>query len=320
MATRLLPPADSPAEFRGARAVPDEVWIAALRELLPRHGLKLTTVTKFADGEFPAFGLGAEYVVKLIPKIWVDVARRERAALDLASQRSDVVPRVTATGECEDWCYLVMTRRPGTPLNECWARLDADTRTAIATDVGCWLAHLHAMPITAAAEIETDHWLEFVRKQSAAWPGRNDVAALDPRLRMTGPDYLSRVLNSHAADRLVFLHGDLAPENVLVSEANDGWRITGVLDFGNARVGDPVFDLTAPTVLLAPGNHDVITAFCAGYGLAPRECDALRPVLMGYTLVHNRADLGACLRLLPGLSAASAWEAVAAAFWPSATG
>jgi hygromycin-B 7''-O-kinase len=114
------------------------------------------------------------------------------------------------------------------------------------------------------------------------------------------------------------LQGDLAPENVLVEPDLGGWNISGLLDFGNAMIGDPLFDLTAPTVLLAPGQAEFVDRILAGcLGTDAPGTTALRPRLMALTLIHPMADLPECLALVKGTEACRSWDAVAERFWPA---
>jgi aminoglycoside phosphotransferase (APT) family kinase protein len=59
----------------------------------------------------------------------------------------------------------------------------------------------------------------------------------------------------------VWLHGDLHPANILVSEG----RISGVIDFGDITSGDPATDLAVAWMLLPGHCHET---FLAAYGEA----------------------------------------------------
>jgi aminoglycoside phosphotransferase (APT) family kinase protein len=59
----------------------------------------------------------------------------------------------------------------------------------------------------------------------------------------------------------LWLHGDLHPANILVSEG----RVSGVIDFGDITAGDPATDLAVAWMLLPSECHE---AFRAAYGVA----------------------------------------------------
>ena len=115
----------------------------------------------------------------------------------------------------------------------------------------------------------------------------------------------------------VLLHGDLAPENLLVKRSAGSWEIAGAIDFGNAMRGAASFDLTPASVLLQPGDRTTVHALLApciqGSGA---KLDVIRPALMAGTLIHPMGDLPECLGLIPGAEPCPTWDDVALKFWP----
>lgn len=67
----------------------------------------------------------------------------------------------------------------------------------------------------------------------------------------------------HRQVELVFTHGDLQAEHVFV----DGGTITGVIDWGDAGLGDPLYDLAVLTV--GHGEHldDVLAGYADDVGV-----------------------------------------------------
>ena len=115
----------------------------------------------------------------------------------------------------------------------------------------------------------------------------------------------------------MFLHGDLAPENCLVTYHHGAWKFSGVFDFGNALAGRATFDLTAATVLLAPLDAETMQAFLNGYGRDAGWLEKQRHRLMTYTLLHPLGDVSELLELVPGGKHATSWDEVATKFWPT---
>ena len=313
----MLPAIATRADFHRVRRQPIDAWLPALRTLVARHGLPEEPIELFASGQSPVFALGKQFVVKLVPNLWARFAEREVECLRyLADNTTLPVSRVVAEGRMEDWSYLVSTRLPGRQLDHVWPRLNPEEKGNLARDLGGLIRDLHRIP-AGGLRPGGIVWTEFCEKVVAAWSARRDVERLPAPLREDAPRFLAQKDFWDAATPLVLLHGDLAPENTLVDHGTDGWRISGVLDFGNAFVGDPLFDFTAPTVLLAPGRAEIVDRILAGYGgSAALEAHVLRRRLMALTLIHPLADLPDCLALLPGAEACQTWEAVAKRFWP----
>ncbi|MEV7783571.1 aminoglycoside phosphotransferase family protein [Kitasatospora sp. NPDC088351] len=89
-------------------------------------------------------------------------------------------------------------------------------------------------------------------------------------------------------DRPVWLHGDLHPANVVISDGT----LSGVIDFGDLCVGDPATDLAAAWLLLPAGA-------------APRFFDAYADV--DETMIR-RARGWAVLRAVSLIGIGRAWE------------
>jgi aminoglycoside phosphotransferase (APT) family kinase protein len=118
--------------------------------------------------------------------------------------------------------------------------------------MGVLLRRLHAIPMPAYGYIVGDG----VRRPQ---PTNDDYmrAAFSQAFRQFreqgGEESLTRRLEDKAQSRFhllrysagpVFCHDDLQQGNVLAEYASDGnVQLTGLIDFGNARAGDALFDL-----------------------------------------------------------------------------
>jgi hygromycin-B 7''-O-kinase len=315
--SRLLPSTVTRADFFRVRNRPIDEWLPALRTLAARHGLPDGTVERFTTGENPVFGLGDRLVVKLVPNLWSHAVQREIECLRFLADRTTLpVARIVAEGRIEDWSYLVSTRLPGAPLDQVWSLLDPEERDKLAGELGRLLRELHSIPVDGFNPVGSG-WAHFCKNSIATWAARRDADRIPALLRADAPRFLAQEDLRNPGAALVILHGDLAPENTLVEHGAHGWEFSGILDFGNAMIGDPLFDLAAPTVLLAPGRAEIVGRILASYGgPAARDAGALRRRLMALTLIHPLADLPDCLASLKGAAGCLTWDAVAKRFWP----
>jgi hygromycin-B 7''-O-kinase len=321
--TAMLPPAPTRTDYQRLRHEPVAFWQAAITAIAHRHGLTFRALTRFPDGEAAVFASDSGWVVKVVPPFWSDMVTREVALLrSLPEEHRLPVPRLLGHGVLDTWHYLVLSRVAGGALHRIWPEITREDQERLAGEFGAMLRALHDAPLPEAPErlARLPEWGVWVRNAVAAWPERWGLERVPAPLRVDGPHFLASVgLGATEATpvRLCRLHGDLAPENAHVARIADAWRCTGMIDFGNAMLGDPVFDYTAPAVLLAPGDGGIIRRFLegAGVGTPPMGRD-LRRRLMAYTLIHPRADLGDCLDLIPAARDVHAWDEVAALFWP----
>jgi aminoglycoside phosphotransferase (APT) family kinase protein len=131
----------------------------------------------------------------------------------------------------------------GTRLDE---HLDGPHRLALADRLGRFLGELHGFPASRARELgvrayDPPSWLEqfrifYANARLRAFP------LLNPRERKRAAELIESYVVDDA--KLMFtpslMHGDLAPEHVLCNTAG---LITGVIDWTDARIGDPAVDL-----------------------------------------------------------------------------
>jgi Ser/Thr protein kinase RdoA (MazF antagonist) len=91
-----------------------------------------------------------------------------------------------------------------------------------------------------------DHepWAEL-RTELAAAAGRIGPL-LDPDLRSRAEPYLAGLVTEPDQDgRRRFIHNDICPDHLIVDPGTG--RLTGLIDFTDAMVGEPVLDFAGPS-------------------------------------------------------------------------
>ena len=169
--------------------------------------------------------LGGElYALRVFRPGEEGVALREAEVMRAAGEGGFPVPRVCAEGTWRDRAALLLSWCPGRPMAE---ELAARPWRAWPLGVlfGRCQAAIHGGPSPEALRAAGRAWIE--------WAGP-DEEALAARLRETDP----------REDSLV--HLDYHPLNVMT----DGERVTGVLDWTNARAGDPRADYARTLTIL----------------------------------------------------------------------
>jgi aminoglycoside phosphotransferase (APT) family kinase protein len=155
------------------------------------------------------------------------MAQREVAAMTAASAAGLPVPRVYAEGFWRGRPVLHMSWMPGRPLRD-ELRARPWRARALGVQFGRAQAAVHAVSLPAALLAHPTPWV--------AWANPDDALRDCLHAAARGPD--------------VLLHLDYHPMNVLVADG----RVSAVLDWANARIGDPRADLarTASILRFAP--------------------------------------------------------------------
>ena len=210
-------------------------WWRHVASLLERHNVEVDPTGAFAGqgGTFPTLICG-DIVVKLFGYLpfWKRAFTAELEALTcVCSDPRVMAPNLVAQGVLIDdtvspWRYLMMKRIRGTAWGN--AALSLEEKAAIAADLGRQVRHLRAL-----ASINRVATSEMWRTPGMAEAARRTV--LPPHLAAQSDKFVNR----HCGSGQVFVHGDLMFRHVYTKEG----RLTGIIDWGDALVADPHYEL-----------------------------------------------------------------------------
>lgn len=199
------------------------------------------------------YRLGSDMVVRL-PRVarWADVEHESRWLPKLASYLPLAIPLPLAKGSPGDsypWHWSVYRWLPG----DTWAVDRVRDLHAAAADLARFVAALRrfdpggAPPSGRGGALATRD--AETRRAIGALQGVIDTEA--------STDAWEESLQAPVWDEpAVWTHGDLLPSNVLVEQG----RLTAVIDFGAAGVGDPACDLIAAWSLFPADARDAFRA------------------------------------------------------------
>lgn len=155
---------------------------------------------------------------------------------------------------------VVVTESPLTVRHRLIAGTPAGDGSGLGAAVGEFLAALHAVHLREAVR----RGLPPPERTSAMRDAHFDrfAAEVVPRLPAGTDTWLQDRLDLlRDAPASVVVHGDLSADHVLVHEG----RVSGVIDWGDARAGDPAKDLVWPLLQAGP---DTARELRAAYGVA----------------------------------------------------
>ena len=225
------------------------------------------------------FADGTDVILKSAPRSFLDAeawaCRRMRAA-------GLPVPEVAA--HSPEVPFLILRVLPGEPTKdrEVWRQTGRAMRVA------------HRLPLPGYGRLAVDE--NGVRGRYDSWQDMltgilDHVPALVTAGILTAglADRARRVVRSSPVMKRrqpgVLLHQDLKPQHVF---AVDG-RLTGIIDWGDVGVGDPVWDIAG----VSRAGQDVLNAFLDGYEPAATKPTSMKPKAMKTTAMKpqpwNRA-------------------------------
>ncbi|WP_327047736.1 aminoglycoside phosphotransferase family protein [Microbispora sp. NBC_01189] len=251
-------------------------WSAAvfeeIRRLLARHlpGFEVRVIERLGEGQDnAAYEVNGELVVRQSkagdPTERGEAVDREAALLAVMSEVSPLpVPRpVLVVPEAG---VLAYPKLPGLPLN----RHPVPEPARLAAPLGAFLSALHMLPVPRVEDLvpRDAYPLRDLREEA-----EGDYAEIAGRLPAEERALVEVFLAAEApADpaTLTFCHNDLGSEHVLVDVATS--TVTGVIDWTDAAVADPAYDLAlvyrdlGPAVLARTLEH-----YQGGLDAAARE-------------------------------------------------
>lgn len=296
---------------------PITYWLTALEEIRQRHRLPAGAWTRYALGRNVVFAYG-DLVVKLSQPAWAYEIPREADALTFIHQRLPVAtPELLAIGELDGWAYLVQRRLPGDMMRARWAELPDAVKVALARQQGAIMAALHELPVHEAPASLAFDWGGMLTEQKAECLAEMRTAGVPAALLADLPRYLAEAEPLFVADGSpVLLHGDLDAINLLIEEQHGTWRITGLVDWGDIKLGPAAHDFISPGIHSYCGQRDLLHAWYAGYGLNDKQRSlAFVRNVMARSMLYYAGEFARYLQAVLSAEQCRDWNCVADCFW-----
>lgn len=296
---------------------PLSYWQESLARITQRHFRESMRWERAELGRNIVF-LNEDWMIKLTPPGWVEDVPRETAALRAVAGRLPVeTPELVYAGALDQWQYIIERCLPGANLRDVWGGLLIDQRMRLAFDHGEILSALHSIEVTdpeARAALAYD-WEDLLSTQWSECVPEMRRAGVPPALVEQVEGYLeSRSGVLRQASRTVLLHGDLTHLNFLAQLDGEHWRITGLIDWGDAKLGAPGHEFISPGVHMYLGDRETLAHFCRGCG------DAMKDVqypdeLMARAMLYYAEDFAFIMNRLPEMNTCPDWACISQLMW-----
>ncbi|MES2160809.1 MAG: aminoglycoside 3'-phosphotransferase/choline kinase family protein [Pseudomonadota bacterium] len=292
-------------------------WLPVLDHLRQAFDLADGPWEKIPQGSNALFGL-RDVIVKLVPPNWRRQGDKEILVAPLLDGKLSLqTPGLIGSGEVDDWVFVITTRLDGVVLADVWPTLDIEQKRAIMLQTGQVLRELRGVAFDDDIAIKVD-WPSYVR-------GLVDGCMARHQRRMMPEGLLDQVLPYIAAAQdfaqqgtLRFIHMDIHPWNLMAKQEEGRWKLTGLLDFGDAIVGNSDrFELLTPMIFMAQGSPVLFKALLDSYGaIGDISPSALLRQLTACMLVRPDSDVMFCMQQVPASGPRDNWEQIAAQIFP----
>jgi hygromycin-B 7''-O-kinase len=286
-----LPAVQDIAAFQAWRADTSQCLAAAL-DIARSHGLPYADPHLFSTGTNLVVALDDGLILKLFPPLLRSQFVSERLSLSLLHGRLGVpIPEIVLEGERDQWPYLVITRLSGILGTQAWPALPEDQKERVLAQIGATIAEVQRVPVGELSRIEP-RWDQFMSQQIRGCRARHQRLGL-PQKYLDGLDDILR--DAAALIPLdappVILTGEYIPENFLLSRESAGWRLSGLIDFGDVMTGWGEYDLLGPSAFMTAGLPRRVRSLFEGFGYSIADINpTLKRRLMALLLLHRFSD------------------------------
>jgi hygromycin-B 7''-O-kinase len=286
-----LPAVQDIAAFQAWRADTSQCLAAAL-DVARSHGLPHADPHLFSTGTNLVVALDDGLILKLFPPLLRSQFVSERLSLSLLHGRLGVpIPEIVLEGERDQWRYLVITRLSGILGTQAWPALPEDQKERVLAQIGATIAKVQRVPVGELSRIEP-RWDQFMSQQIRGCRARHQRLGL-PQKYLDGLDDILR--DAAALIPLdappVILTGEYIPENFLLSRESAGWRLSGLIDFGDVMTGWGEYDLLGPSAFMTAGLPRRVRSLFEGFGYSIADINpTLKRRLMALLLLHRFSD------------------------------
>jgi len=271
----------------------------AAKEMMHRHHLPEASLTLFSEGTNIVFAYGEHQVIKIFPPCHFNQFHSDQLALKhLQGKLSVKTPALEYEGEINGWPYIIMTKLEGTLLETLWETMNHENKLVILCELGALIREVHSLPTDGLEEIDC-HWPQFIKKQIDHCVERHRSTGLPSELVLQIPSYLESIHELITPiKKSVLLTGEYTPMNFLVKQVDGVWHIDGLIDFGDAMLGLPEYDLLGPGAFLIQGDKTLLRAFLTAYGYSSDMLTkTLSAQLTGLMLLHQYSNLNVQIRV-----------------------
>ncbi|RAP34546.1 phosphotransferase [Legionella quinlivanii] len=269
-----------------------------VKAIINKHQLPEAALTLFPDGTNIVFSFGTK-VIKIFPPVHQTQFKSERLILKhLDGKLSVRTPRLEEEGELFGWPYLIISRLEGTLLETLWETMPQNNKMVILHELGELIREVHTLSTEGLEAIDC-HWPQFIEKQIAQCVTNHQNKGFPPVLLKQLPDYLDSAKELVTSiKKPVILTGEYTPMNFLVNHKEDMWHISGLIDFGDAMLGLPEYDLLGPGAFLIQGDKQLLETFLIAYGYSSSELTGkLSHQLTALMLLHQYSNLKVQIRI-----------------------
>ena len=287
----FLPPIESwsdwSAVFKAAR-----LWRPVVDAICEHEGIRYRSLETPRSNTNAVFLLDQRLVVKIYSPFWSEFDIEPKLIKVLGLNGNVPVPKIVAAGRCQDratWSYVVMEYCCGLTLNAMRSTIARGDLLSIASQVGLVARSLHHTDVSQLGSIDVgESWDDLIeRRRREALTQLADRRVVRPVVVEALDEILDETIVGSEHIPRVVVHGDLESDHILLNKAGSEWRVTSLIDFGDAKIGVRDYEWMPLWLGLFDRDVEAMRAFLGSYDRSLLTDDEFPRRVMAWTLLHD---------------------------------
>ena len=268
------------------------LWRPVIDAICDTEGICYRSIETPRSNTNAVFLLDRRLVIKIYSPFSSEFDMEQKLIEVLGMNEAVPVPKIVAAGRNQDrvtWSYLVMEYCAGQTLDAVRSEITRDDLLAISGRVGLVVRALHETDVEPLYGMHTgESWDDLVDRR-----GREALAELAQK-GMIGPrvvEDLAKTLDNVIADSKrsprTVVHGDLESDHILLTRTDGEWKITSVIDFGDATIGVRDYEWMPLWLGLFDRDIEAMRVFLEAYDQSLLTDAEFPRRVMAWTLLHD---------------------------------
>jgi hygromycin-B 7''-O-kinase len=297
---------------------PLTTWLPVLKHLQQEFQLPDDSWERIPKGANALFGLGDEVIVKMVPLNWRRQGDKEILVAPLVEGKLSLhTPRLIGSGEIDNWICVISSRLNGTVLADVWPSLDIEQKKSIMIQTGQVMREFRTVTFDENIAIKVD-WSSYIADLISGCLARHQRRMMPKSLLDQVLPYIEAAGDFAQPAEPRFIHMDIHPWNLMAKQEEGHWRLDGLLDFGDAIVGNSDrFELLTPMIFMAQGNPLLLKSLLESYGASGEiNPSTLQRQLTACMLIRPDSDVTFCMQQVPTSGSRDTWQQIATQMFP----
>jgi len=235
------------------KALDDAPWLDLCRAACEHAGVGFDAARVIATWDRgyswnAVYALDGRRFLKLYGPRSMGLYRVERALLEMIERDPNVTaPSILAAGQEEGARpYLVVTAMDGETAEHTWDGITRDEQLGIARELGEMVRALHAMDVGALGDTTQ---LPGSRRETSPHNVAENCAHIEatPGISAATADEFTSFIRDEGgailAETTCVVHCELTNNHIYLRRDGGRWRLSGLIDFADAMVSAPEFDI-----------------------------------------------------------------------------